>query len=138
MKTYQQFCVSMICVFALVACSQKVSNLNSVTPIAQADFANAQQAYSKGDFLNAATWMFRAAEQGHPEAQHYLGLMFDTGRGVPQNFVSSYMWFSLAETNGSSASHNLKHNMARSMEPEQLAEAQIRAERCLRSKYQEC
>ena len=35
----------------------------------------------------AARWYLRAAEQGDKEAQSNLGVLYDTGRGVPQDFT---------------------------------------------------
>ena len=48
------------------------------------------------DDREALNWIRRAAEQGQANAQSNLGLMYVKGRGVPQNFVRSYMWFSIA------------------------------------------
>jgi uncharacterized protein len=45
-------------------------------------------------------WFQRAAEQGHPVAKHYLGVMYAEGRGVPQDYVRAYMWFSLSPAQG--------------------------------------
>ena len=36
------------------------------------------------DNREAVRWYRKSAEQGYPKAQHNLGLMYDTGRGVPQ------------------------------------------------------
>ena len=37
-----------------------------------------------------------AAEQGYPETQNNIGLMYDRGRGVLQDYVQAHMWFNLA------------------------------------------
>ena len=34
-----------------------------------------------------------AAEQEHPDAQYTLGIMYDTGRGVPQDYAEAVAWF---------------------------------------------
>ena len=57
--------------------------------------------YEKGqgvpqDFTEASKWYRRAAEQGLPEAQVNLGVLYYDGRGVPQDYVLAHMWLSLA------------------------------------------
>jgi uncharacterized protein len=48
------------------------------------------------DFVQAAAWFARAAEQGHPMAQYNLGRLHEDGRGVSQDPVLAHMWFNLA------------------------------------------
>jgi hypothetical protein len=36
-----------------------------------------------------------AADQGHAEAQNNLGVRYDSGRGVPQDFVQAHTWYNL-------------------------------------------
>ncbi|MYH31458.1 MAG: sel1 repeat family protein, partial [Acidobacteria bacterium] len=38
-------------------------------------------------------WYRRAAEQHHPRAQSYLGVMLKNGLGVPQNDREAVKWF---------------------------------------------
>ena len=79
----------------------------------------------------AAKWFQLAADRGNPEAQYNLGLAYATGIGVPLDNVSAHMWLNLAAMNfGSSdtskrsvAAHN-RDAVARTMRPEQVAEAQ--------------
>ena len=40
------------------------------------------------------------AEQGDAESQFNLGDMYNTGWGVPKNFIESYAWYLLAKANG--------------------------------------
>ena len=37
-----------------------------------------------------------------PSAQTYLGFMFETGRGVPQNYTDAAMWYRRAAEQGDS------------------------------------
>ncbi len=48
------------------------------------------------DYTEAAIWFRRAAEQAHPMAQFNLGRLYEGGRGVPQDLILAYMWYSLA------------------------------------------
>jgi TPR repeat protein len=40
--------------------------------------------------------MSGVAVQGDPFAQAMLGLMYDKGHGVPQDFILAYKWLDLA------------------------------------------
>ena len=44
------------------------------------------------DHEQAAAWYRKAAEQGLPEAQLGLGLMYYNGEGVPQDHEDSIIW----------------------------------------------
>jgi TPR repeat protein len=47
--------------------------------------------------FNVATyWLHIASKAGVPTAQYYLGLMYDKGQGVPQDFVLAHAWLNLA------------------------------------------
>ena len=45
-------------------------------------------------------WYRRAAEQGLAQAQLNLGVMYDEGYGVPQNYVEAAMWYRRAAEQG--------------------------------------
>jgi TPR repeat protein len=47
-------------------------------------------------FEIAADLYLRAAEQGDPTGQHFLGLMYDKGHGVWQDGILAYKWLNLA------------------------------------------
>jgi uncharacterized protein len=47
-------------------------------------------------FEIAADLYLRAAEQGDPAGQHFLGLMYDKGHGVWQDGILAYKWLNLA------------------------------------------
>ena len=49
----------------------------------------------------AVSWFRKAAEQGHPDAQYALGLMYRYHvAGMPQDMVIAYMLWNLAAANG--------------------------------------
>jgi uncharacterized protein len=53
-------------------------------------------------------WLRLAAEQGHAQAQHNLGFMYDSGQGVPQNDAEAMKWYRLAAEQGhADAQYNL-------------------------------
>jgi hypothetical protein len=44
----------------------------------------------------AAYWYRKAAEQGDANSQYSLGLMYEGGLGVPQDYAEAYFWLDLA------------------------------------------
>jgi hypothetical protein len=50
----------------------------------------------KKDDESAAKWFLRAAEQGMAYAQLNLGLLYASGRGVPQDNVEAVKWIELS------------------------------------------
>jgi len=48
----------------------------------------------------AARWFRLAADQGHADAQYYLGDRCWTGRGVPQDAAEALRWYHLAADQG--------------------------------------
>jgi TPR repeat protein len=73
-------------------------------------------------------WYRRAAEQGYIPAQVYLGIRYDQGTGVSQDYIKAHMWFNLAA--GASTGKEMedaaerRELVARKMTPQQIAEAQ--------------
>lgn len=45
-------------------------------------------------------WLNAAAKQGHAEAQFYLGLIYEEGRGVKQNLNTAFQWLREAAKQG--------------------------------------
>ena len=52
------------------------------------------------DEAEAAKWLAKAAEQGHANAQFYLGSAYTIGTGVKQDYVQAYKWVSLGLAQG--------------------------------------
>jgi hypothetical protein len=69
------------------------------------------------------------AEQGDASAAQYsLGVMYNNGEGVPQDFVQAHMWLNLATSRASGEDRERivenRDSVAQWMTPDQLAEAQ--------------
>jgi TPR repeat protein len=75
----------------------------------------------------AFKWYRRAADQGDPAAQYNLGAMYAKGEVVAQDKVTAAMWYTVAATARVRAAEAAKRQLARSMSPAQLAEAEKRA-----------
>ena len=65
-----------------------------------------------------------AAEQGLAEAQSNLGVLYDNGYGVAQDFVQAYMWFTLAAAQGFESAAENRELIAGEMTPADISEAQ--------------
>ena len=48
------------------------------------------------DFVEAAKWYQRAADQGHLSAQYMLGHIYEKGRGVLKDDIEAVKWWRLA------------------------------------------
>ena len=83
------------------------------------------------DAAEAVTWHRQAAEQGHAGAQFNLGVKYDTGEGVPQDYVEAHMWLNLAASRSSGADREqsvaTRDRVAERMTAADLSEAQRRA-----------
>ena len=103
---------------------------------AQAQF-NLGLMYANGegvrqDYAQALVWYRKAAEQGYAAAQFNLGGMYDFGRGVPQDYVEAHMWRNLAAARATGEDKKKfedgRDDLAKSMTPAQVTEAQKRAQ----------
>ena len=65
-------------------------------------FGQGVSAFNRQDYLTASRAFIPLAERGDPAAQTYLGFMFETGRGVPQNYTEAAMWYRRAAEQGDS------------------------------------
>tara|TARA_B110000467_G_C17974099_1_gene291720 strand:+ start:100 stop:438 length:339 start_codon:yes stop_codon:yes gene_type:complete len=79
-----------------------------------------------------------SAEQGDVNAQFSLGVMYENGRGVPQNNVRAYVWWSVSAAQGDESARTNRDIIAKSLTPAQLAQAQDLVIRCFRSDFQDC
>jgi hypothetical protein len=76
------------------------------------------------DYVQAAHWYLKAAEQSHSLAQFNLGLMYAKGQGVPRNEVLALVWFEKAARLGDAgAQHHLGMRRHRASLGENLKDA---------------
>jgi TPR repeat protein len=96
----------------------------------QGDFgAQFRLGYEEGFFrlldpTEAVKWFRLSAERGYPDAQNNLGVSYEQGKGVPQDYVSAHMWFNLAGAGGLEIASTNRDRIASKMTPAQIAEAQ--------------
>ena len=60
------------------------------------DFENAADAFEREDYETAYKLFLPLAEQGDADAQYNLGVMYNEGEGVPQDYKEATKWFRLA------------------------------------------
>jgi len=74
--------------------------------VAADSFEEAEFAYDRGDYTQAARLFSPLAEQGVASAQFYLGLMHEKGRGVRQDYRTALRWFRKAAAQGYAGPQN--------------------------------
>ena len=86
--------------FVVVAAAAWI--IASGNPAYAQSFRQGVSAFNRQDYQVASRIFIPLAEQGEPSAQTYLGFMFETGRGVPQNYTEAAMWYRRAAEQGDS------------------------------------
>jgi TPR repeat protein len=77
-------------------------------PTAAQDFQTGLVAYKAGDYASALREWRPLAAKGDARAQHNLGVMSETGRGVPQDHSKAIQWYRKAAEQGHArAQYNL-------------------------------
>ena len=72
------------------------------------DFEKATRAYDAGAYINAARILKVLADQGDAEAQHKLGVAYEKGQGVAQDYKEAVKWYRLSAEQGvAEAQHKL-------------------------------
>ena len=66
--------------------------------------ADGQAAYQRGDYASAARLLPPIAAAGNPSAQATLGMMYNQGAGVVQDFQQAMKWWKLAAAQGNALS----------------------------------
>jgi len=57
-------------------------------------------------FNEALSWFEKAVAHGDPVAQCRLGMLYETGRGVPRNYEQAAHWYKKAVRQGNLLAHN--------------------------------
>lgn len=73
-----------------------------------AGFDDGVKAYERGEYMVAFAIFEKLANEGDASAQNILGMMYDNGYGVSQDYQKAFYWYSKAADNGvASAQYNL-------------------------------
>ena len=81
-------------------------------------------AIGNGEFVEGVKWLRKAAEQGLAQAQHDLGTMYANGHGVPQDYMTAYMWWNLAAAQGDEEARQ-KRDIVKMLTASQVADAHL-------------
>src|SRR5262249_23515822 len=71
-----------------------------------APMEDGQTAYNAGDYATAMRLWRPLAEQGDARAQNNLGVLYENGKGVPQDINEAVKWYRLAAEQGYAGSQN--------------------------------
>jgi len=82
------------------------------------------------------TWIERAANQNHSEAQFRLGTWYLEGTGVDKDVVSACMWLLMAASNGHEPAWEHLEQLEKSLTKRQLKRAQRMAVRWVEEYYE--
>jgi len=67
---------------------------------ARADFQAGMDAKNRGDYAKALREWQPLAEQGEARAQFYLGMLYENGDGVPEDFGKAREWYEKSAAQG--------------------------------------
>lgn len=87
------------------------------------------------NYPTTAHWFEGAAKAGLPLAMANLGLLYYQGLGVPQDFVTGYMWLTLAAAGNPDTLAGLRDALSQKMTPDQINQAQNIAAARWQKKY---
>lgn len=90
-------------------------------------FEDGLAASQVSDFATALRLWRPLAEKGDARAQVNLGIMYQDGRGVPQDYAAAYMWFTLSAAQGLKNAQINRDILARKMTHGQIEEAYLMA-----------
>lgn len=92
-----------VTILFLITCTSgaRPESVGAAQPLEEAEFA-----YERGDYTQAARIFSPLAEQGIASAQYYLGLMHEQGRGVRQDHSAAQLWFRKAAAQGYAGPQN--------------------------------
>jgi len=111
------------------------ASAGSPSPTPQAKTANSSaslfqsgvSAYERKNYPVALKIFTELAEQGLAQAQHFLGLMYVMGKGVPKDYVHAAKCFYLAKANGEMKADEAIQLVEPKMSHQQIEQAQALA-----------
>ena len=92
--------------FALAACEEDAGSEAQGTPAQNAAFNAGKAAFERNDYAHAVREWRPLAEEGHAPAQGNLGVMYNEGLSVAQNYVKAAGWFRKAAEQGNAEAQN--------------------------------
>ena len=84
----------------------------------------AKKYYWNNDFKKAADLFLDLSVQRSPEAQFWMGRLYNRGEGVSISRARAYAWWRIASNNGNNRAATALANLATRIDPSDLAEAE--------------
>ncbi len=91
----------------------------------------------KTNITTAASWFEKAAERGVVDSQFNLGVLFESGQGVPRNVIDAYVWYSIASNQGDQFAKERQTILKGQISAEEIAQAESRVARFTPTKIDE-
>jgi TPR repeat protein len=98
--------------------------LFAATPVVARDLEDGVAAFKAGDYQKAFRLFERLAEQGDVNSQYNLGVIYNNGYAVPDDYARGYAWVSIAAARGNAGGKKFKEMLAKFTTPAQIAEVQ--------------
>jgi hypothetical protein len=95
-------------------------------PVAAGPLEDGNAAYKRRDYATAMRILRPLADQGDSKAAVTVGLMYQHNFGVPLDYVTAYMWFSLGAAHSDTFAAFLLNQMIPKMTQQEIAEAEKR------------
>ena len=77
----------------------------------------------------AAKWFEKAAERGVVDSQFNLGVLFESGQGLPKSLSDAFVWYSIAASQGDQFAKQRIQVLSANMTSEDLSAAQSRIDK---------
>ncbi len=74
----------------------------------------------------AANWFKKAAERGVVDSQFNLGVLFESGQGLPKSMADAFVWYSIAASQGDQFAKKRIEVLSNTMTPASLNAAQVK------------
>ena len=95
-------------------------------------------AYEREDYVTAVKLFRLSADQGDAWAQNWLGVMYENGQGVTQDYVRAHMWWNISASSGHNNAESNRDIVAKKVSQTQIEKAQEMARRCQSSNFKNC
>lgn len=83
----------------------------------------------EADLPTAANWFEKAAERGVVDSQFNLGVLFESGQGLPKNVTDAFVWYSIAAGQGDQFAKTRVEVLKTTLDKTDLVTAAARAEK---------
>ncbi len=78
------------------------------------------------DMPTAASWFEKAAQRGVVDSQYNLGILYESGQGLPQDLESALVWYSIAGAQGDQMAASRVSVLRKTLGEDKIARADTR------------